>query len=250
MLHERLDYFGNPVEYFVLQEPHDTLSVTARSTVRLEPAVALPAPTTSLAWDRLAAWLMAAPDPAAIEAREFVLDSPLVATSAALAAFAAPAFPVGRPLLEAVLDLNSAIQREFTYDPGFTTVATPLSEVLTLRCGVCQDFAHLAIGCLRSLGVPARYVSGYVESVPPPGGSRLRGADASHAWFAVYIPDVGWVDLDPTNDQLVTTQHVTTAWGRDYADVTPLKGVIFGGGSHSLEVEVDVTRCTSSTTPF
>ena len=134
------------------------------------------------------------------------------------------------------------IFREFEYDPHFTTVATPLSEVLAHRKGVCQDFAHLAISCLRGLGLAARYVSGYLETLPPPGQPKLQGADASHAWFSVFIPEMGWIDFDPTNNQMPMDKHVTVAIGRDYSDVTPLKGIIFGGGNHELEVSVDMTN--------
>ena len=236
---ERADYFGNPVAYFSVQEPHDRLTVTATSTVQRS-APALLDSDASLAWDRVAATLHAADTMQALAAREYVLDSPLVATSPDLAAFALPSFAPGRPFLSAVHDLNRRIHREFLYDRNFTTVSTPLVDVLAQRRGVCQDFAHLAIGCVRSLGLPARYVSGYLPSTPPPGQERLRGADASHAWFAVFDPGAGWIDFDPTNDQIVSDRHVTTAWGRDYADVTPLKGVVFGGGAHSLEVAVEI----------
>jgi transglutaminase-like putative cysteine protease len=154
-----------------------------------------------------------------------------------------PSFSAGRPLLEAVHDLMRRIHRDFTYDPHFSSIATPLQQVLAHRRGVCQDFAHLAIACLRSQGLAARYVSGYLETLPPPGGEKLVGADASHAWFGVYVPYQGWVDFDPTNDQVLADRHITAAWGRDYADVAPLKGVLFGGGSeHRLTVEVDVER--------
>jgi transglutaminase-like putative cysteine protease len=137
---------------------------------------------------------------------------------------------------------------EFTYDPHFTTIITPLSDVLLHRRGVCQDFAHLMIACLRSLGLAARYVSGYLETLPPPGQVKLQGSDASHAWLAVYVPGRGWIDFDPTNNQIPTNQHITTAWGRDYSDVTPLKGIIFGGGEHLLSVSVDVNRATDEVT--
>jgi transglutaminase-like putative cysteine protease len=239
LTHERTDFFGNPVTYFAVQEPHDMLVVTATSSVDREAA---PAPDceASLPWDTTTLRFAHDQRPAVIEARHLVLPSPFVVTSSDLAAFAQPSFSAGRPLLAAVHDLNQRIHRELVYDPHFSTIATPLSEVLTLRRGVCQDFAHLAIGCLRSLGLPARYVSGYLQSVPPAGQPRLVGADTSHAWFAVFDPDAGWVDFDPTNDQIVTDQHVTTAWGRDYSDVTPLKGVVFGGGAHTLEVAVDI----------
>jgi transglutaminase-like putative cysteine protease len=238
---ERADYFGNPVVYFSVQVPHDRLTVTAANTVQRRAARSLDH-EASMAWDQIAAHLRTAGSVAALAAREFVLDSPLVGTHPDLVAFALSSFTAGRPLLSAVHDLNRRIHREFVYDRSFTTVSTPLLDVLEQRRGVCQDFAHLAIGCVRSLGLPARYVSGYLESAPPPGQERLRGADASHAWFSVYDPDAGWVDFDPTNDQLVGDRHVTTAWGRDYADVTPLKGVVFGGGAHTLEVAVEL-RC-------
>jgi len=177
-----------------------------------------------------------------LEARDFVLPSAFVPPDDAVWDYARASFPPGRPLLEAVRDLTRRIHQEFRYDPGFTTIVTPLAEVLAHRRGVCQDFAHLQIACLRSLGLPARYVSGYLETLPPPGKAKLQGADASHAWVSVYDPEQGWTDFDPTNDQLVGEQHITTAWGRDYGDVTPLKGIIFGGGEHTLEVAVDVER--------
>jgi transglutaminase-like putative cysteine protease len=169
--------------------------------------------------------------------------STLVPLSGTIRAYAEPSFPAGRPLVDAVSDLTERIFENFVYDPGFTTVTTPIEEVLRFRRGVCQDFAHLAIGCMRSMGLAARYVSGYLETAPPPGGERTIGADASHAWLAVFVPGDGWLDVDPTNDQIVGTSYVTTAWGRDYSDVPPLKGIVFGGGSsHALDVSVDVTR--------
>jgi len=239
--HERLDYFGNPVTYFALQEPHLSLQVTATHVVRVEPPAAVQL-EASPAWDALRDRLVDDVSAAAVEARELRLDSPLVALQPALAEYAAPSFPRGRPLLDAVHDLTRRIHREFVYEPNFTTVATPVLEVLANRRGVCQDFAQLAIGCLRSLGLPARYVSGYIETAPPPGQAPVRGAEASHAWLAAWDPEQGWVDFDPTNDQIVGSQHVTIAWGRDYADVTPLKGVVFGGGAHTLDVAVEMRR--------
>jgi transglutaminase-like putative cysteine protease len=175
-----------------------------------------------------------------LEAFAYTFDSQHVRAGAALTAYAAPSFPPGRPFLEAVMDLTRRIHAEFTYDPRATTIATPVAEVLEIRRGVCQDFAHLQIGCLRSLGLPARYVSGYVLTTPPPGRPRLVGADASHAWVAVPLPDFGWVDFDPTNGLMNGDQHVTVAVGRDFADVTPVRGVILGGGGHELSVRVDV----------
>ena len=166
-----------------------------------------------------------------------------MAASSALADYAAPSFPTGRPVIEALVDLAGRIHTDFVYEPGSTSVTTSVDEVLTARKGVCQDFAHLAIGCLRSLGLAARYVSGYLETRPPPGKDRLQGADVSHAWAALWVPGGGWIDVDPTNEQLVDERYVTTAWGRDYADIPPLKGVIFTKAlAHELEVDVDVVR--------
>ena len=236
---ERDDAFGNRVLYFALQEAHDHLDVRATSEVEV---AAVATPDVSPAWEAALQLLAESRAQETRLARQFRLDSPGAAASAEVRAYAAPSFPPGRPLLEAVADLSRRIHRDFTFDPQSTTVATPLSEVLAQRHGVCQDFAHLAIASLRAFGLPARYVSGYLETEPPPGQARLQGADVSHAWFAAYVPDAGWVDFDPTNDLIPADRHVTTAWGRDYADVTPLKGVIFGGGPHILEVSVDMQR--------
>ncbi len=239
--HERTDHFGNPVLYFAVQTEHRELTISAVSEVAGTPA-APPFLGASRAWNDVTAVVREMTADSALEARQFALDSPLVMASPELAAYAAPSFASGRPLLDAVFDLTHRINREFAYDPHVTTVATALPDMFAARRGVCQDFAHLAIGCLRALGLPARYVSGYVETVSPPGQPRLHGADASHAWFAVFDPEAGWVDFDPTNDQLAGAQHVTLAWGRDYADVAPVKGVVLGGGTHQLEVTVDVLR--------
>lgn len=179
---------------------------------------------------------------AGIAARQFLLDSPLVQTSPALAAYAKPSFPPGRCVLEAVSDLVQRMRQEFTYEPEATTVSTPINEVLEQRRGVCQDFAHLALGCLHSQGVAARYVSGYLETLRPDDQPNFIGTAASHAWVSVYSPDQGWVDFDPTNNCLPTDGHLTVAWGRDYSDITPLKGVIIGGGIPSLSVAVTVER--------
>jgi transglutaminase-like putative cysteine protease len=172
-----------------------------------------------------------------------MLNSPMVQQHTDLADYATPSFSDDRPFLSAVMDLTQRIFADFSYDPQFSDVATPLADVLKHKRGVCQDFAHLAIGCLRSLGYPARYVSGYLETLPAAGQEKLIGADATHAWFAVYSPGEGWYEFDPTNNKMTTEQHITTAWGRDYSDVSPLKGVIFGGGhSPQLQVSVDVQR--------
>ncbi len=240
---ERTDYFGNATTYFNVEEPHTELTVTAVhevEVVRTELQLDL---TGGGSWEQAVARLDSSTLEADLDARQFRLASPLVATGTALAAYAAPSFAPTRHLLDAAIDLNHRIHADFTYSPGTTSISTSVGEILESRRGVCQDFAHLAVGCLRAMGLPARYVSGYLETDPPPGVERLVGADASHAWFAVYVPDHGWVDLDPTNDVLPRGRHITAAWGRDYADVTPLKGVVYTAShEHELTVSVDVER--------
>lgn len=235
----RQDFFGNQATCFSIQEGHQRLSVTAVSKVEVR-ASKWPSPAATPAWNLVRDQLRAGSSPGAIEAVQFAYDSPLIRLGPSLAHYAQPSFPNGRPLLEAALDLTARIFRDFTYDPTATTVSTPLAEVLRLRKGVCQDFAHLQIGCLRSLGLAARYVSGYLLTLPPPGQPKLLGADASHAWLSVWLPDGTWVDIDPTNNQLVCRDHVTLGWGRDYQDVCPIKGVFIGGGHHTMQVAVDV----------
>jgi transglutaminase-like putative cysteine protease len=238
----RMDFFGNHVAWFTIQEPHQTFSVTAVSEVQILPQAGQLDFAQGMAWEAVRQALQGDRSPQVLDARQHALDSPYIAASAELAAYAEPSFPPGRPLIEAVHDLMQRIHRDFSFDPEFTTLATPLEMVLAHKRGVCQDFAHLAIGCIRSHGLAARYVSGYIETLPPPGKEKLVGADASHAWFSVYLPDVGWMDFDPTNNQVPDDQHITVAWGRDYGDVTPLKGVIFGGQNHELKVSVEVER--------
>lgn len=240
-LRERLDFFGNRTAYFAVLAPHTRLSVTATSLVRVHDRQVRPSAEAELPWERAReAWAQPLSDEA-LDASQFVLDSPLVASSEQLAEYAAPSFPPGGALLASVVDLSSRIHRDFEFLPGVTEVKTTIEEVFARRAGVCQDFAHVAIGCLRSLGLAARYVSGYLETRPPPGKARLAGADVSHAWVSVYVPGAGWADVDPTNDQLVNDRYVTTAWGRDYTDVPPLKGVIFTQGDvQDLRVSVDV----------
>ncbi|MBR9903940.1 MAG: transglutaminase family protein [Gammaproteobacteria bacterium] len=232
---ERRDVFGNRVLYFAMEDVHQTLDVTVVTPLSTQPLAALP--PTSSAWESVAQHLSQANS---FDVQLYRLDSPFIRRNAELASFAHSCFTPGRPIVEAALALNELIYQTFEYDPSFTTLATPLSEVLANRRGVCQDFAHLAIGALRSVGLAARYVSGYLETQPPPGQPRLIGADASHAWLATWIPEWGWLALDPTNGTVAGEQHPVLAWGRDYADVAPLKGVMNGGGEHQLEVEVDV----------
>ena len=246
-LAEHEDFFGNHVSYFSIQQPHQTLTVTATSEIQLDSGNNQLVLDKDIPWDEVRDKLAEPFTDITRENRQFVLDSPLATTSPELADYAAASFPPGRPLLEAVQDLMERVHHEFTYDPEFSTVTTPLAEVLTSRRGVCQDFAHLSVACLRSLGLAARYVSGYLETLPPPGQSKQPGADESHAWFSVYLPDAGWHDFDPTNNRVPLDQHITTAWGRDYADVTPVKGVIFGGNpDHRPQVSVDMERLPES----
>jgi transglutaminase-like putative cysteine protease len=244
---EYVDAFGNAVTIFVVGGGFDRLSVTATSEVTV---LSVPPSPPSLPWESVQ-WLLDIDRQAGSrDARHYRAPSRLVPASAALVQYAEPSFARGRPLVDAVVDLAGRIHRDVVYEPGFTSVTTPVLDVLEHRRGVCQDFAHLAVGCVRAMGLAARYVSGYIETLPPPGQARLLGADASHAWFSVYLPGWGWIDVDPTNDQFVTDSYVTTAWGRDYWDVSPLRGSVEGGGtSHTLDVAVDVTRLASAAVP-
>ncbi|WP_295540110.1 transglutaminase family protein [uncultured Thiohalocapsa sp.] len=269
---EHTDLFGNRVNYFSIQQSHAALTVNALSEVEV---VAPPAPDApaSPPWEQVRARLQEVRAPDALNARMFTLPSPAVPTRSEALDYALISFTPGRPVLEAARELMARIYAEFDYDPAATGVATPLAEVLAQRRGVCQDFAHVGIACLRALGLAARYVSGYLETLPPPGQPKLRGADASHAWYALYLPPSAvagfgneppnamtsaapgdpaggmaaeqsgvWIDYDPTNDCLLGEQHITTAVGRDYGDVTPVRGVFYGGGEHQLRVAVDVDR--------
>jgi transglutaminase-like putative cysteine protease len=192
------------------------------------------------AWETVAADIPTNTRPPGLAVLYLSLPSPRIRLSPALADYARPSFPAGRPIFDAARDFTARIHNDFEFDAKATTVSTPPEEFLELRRGVCQDFAHLQIACLRSLGLAARYVSGYVATTPPPGMPRLAGADASHAWVSVFCGPLGWVDFDPTNDAVVGDQHVTIGWGRDYGDVCPIQGVFVGGGEHSVQVGVDV----------
>jgi transglutaminase-like putative cysteine protease len=238
-LTDHVDFFGNPVTSFAIFEPHSRLTITAVSRVNiLDPGPT--SPPASPAWEELPARLRTELDGSTLDASQYLFDSPYIAASPTLAEYARASFPKERLLFEAVLDLTQRIKAEFKYLPKATTLATSIEEVLEARHGVCQDFAHLQIGCLRSLGLAARYVSGYLRTDPPPGKPRLIGVDASHAWVSVYCPPVGWVDFDPTNGCITGDRHITLAWGRCYSDVSPIKGVVLGGGAHKLSVSVDV----------
>jgi len=239
VIKSRVDFFGNQVCGFSIQEIHQHLEITACSRVTVA-ATTPPAPALSPEWEGVVKLFSDPVSPEVVAPYQFVFDSPLLAASPELADYARKSFAAKMPLLAAVTDLNRRIFCDFKFDPTATTVATPLEEVLAKRHGVCQDFAHLAIASLRSLGLPARYVSGYLRTHPPAGQVRRVGADASHAWFSVFCPDVGWVDFDPTNNLLPAEEHITVAYGRDYADVSPVTGVITGGGAHEVKVSVDV----------
>jgi transglutaminase-like putative cysteine protease len=233
------DYFGNTLHFFSLEEHHQTLSVTAVSDVEVD-GTPVPAFGLTPTWDTVPTAVRRDRSRGGIEALGYTFDSPFVRTDPQMRDYAAKSFGPGRPVLEAAFDLTRRIHEDFKYEPGATSIATPLSELMRARRGVCQDFAHLEIAMLRSLGLPARYVSGYVRTRPAPGRQQLTGADASHAWVAIYVPGFGYVDLDPTNGSIPHDEHVTLAWGRDFGDVSPVKGVILGGGQHILRVSVDV----------
>jgi len=234
------DHFGNGVTWLFLEEQHLRFEVTLEAEVTVRPAPQ-PDPLATPAWESLRNRLR---PPAAPEARlvaEFGCSSPLAADEGVAADYAAQSFPPRAPILEASLDLAGRIYRDFTFRPGSTTISTPPGRVLQQRSGVCQDFAHLMIAALRGLGLAARYHSGYLRPRPPPGQPRLRGADASHAWVGVWCgPDAGWVEIDPTNDSLVGEDHVRLACGRDFGDVSPVRGIVLGGGKERLIVGVDL----------
>ena len=240
---EWTDIFGNRQTSFSIEKPHNELIVTAISEVEVMTASSLIDGAFPTTWEQAVEHLDNSTDPDTIETRMYVLESEFIEFSDDIKKYGMKSFTPDRPLLEAVEDMMHRIFKDFKYDSAFSTIATPLVDVLKHRKGVCQDFAHLAIACLRMQGLAARYVSGYLETIPPKGKKRLVGADESHAWFSVYVPHLGWVDFDPTNARIPDEQHITTAWGRDYADVAPLKGVIFGESTkNKLEVSVDVKR--------
>jgi transglutaminase-like putative cysteine protease len=235
---ERIDYFGNLLCFFTVQEPHKELVVEARSEVTAEPNA--PQPQSTLSWEEVAASLSSDRSPAGLDAYQFAFESPRIRMRPEFASYALESFTPGRPMQEALLDLMARIHNDFRFDSKSTNVRTPPEEAFRKRRGVCQDFAHVQIACLRSLNLAARYVSGYLRTYPPPGKPRLVGADASHAWLSAYCPGSGWLDVDPTNNVVPSDGHVTVAWGRDYGDVSPLHGLVLGGGAHTLKVAVDM----------
>lgn len=235
---ERTDYFGNRCTHVELQEPHRRLRVESRFDVDVRPGNRIPADSPPWEWVRND--LRQPHTRPLLDACGFTFESPHVQLSHHVTDYALVSFRPGRPILEATLDLTARIHSDFIYDSRATTIATPVAQVMSHKRGVCQDFAHLQLACLRGLGLAARYVSGYLVTTPPPGRPRLVGADASHAWLSVYCPGVDWLDVDPTNNVVPDDRHVTVAWGRDFSDVTPMRGVILGGGAHDVHVSVDV----------
>lgn len=237
-----IDYFGNVSKAFTLASPHRRLIVRADSIIALHARPDADTTLASLSWESQRDQLANSIDAKLLAEVAFLYDSPHVECSTALRDYALPFFTDGRALLDACMELTEHIFKDFEFDPEATTISTPLAEVLHGRRGVCQDFAHLMIGCLRSLGLACRYVSGYILTTPPAGEERLVGADASHAWVSVYCSGLGWIDYDPTNRCLVQDEHVTVGWGRDYGDVSPIRGLVLGGGGQKLKVAVTMER--------
>ena len=235
----RKDFFGNGAEWLSMEEPHGTLELLAESQVNAVPASERDA-AASEPWETVHALLEEPDGPGVRDAVQFAFDSALTVFTADLASYARESFPPGRPLLDGAIDLMGRIHSDFRYDTTVTDASTPIDRVFEIRAGVCQDLAQIGIAAMRSLGFSARYVSGYLLTQPPPGRPRLLGADASHAWFSVWAPPYGWVDLDPTNNVLPSDEHITLAWGRDYSDVAPINGIVTGGADHVIEVGVDV----------
>jgi transglutaminase-like putative cysteine protease len=249
VFYEIADFFGNEAHYFSVQQYHEELSVEVKSRVEvLSKKVIQLELYIDTPWEDVHQMLMEFHEEL-VGVYHFKYDSQHVVVDDEIREYAAKSFTPNRPLLEACNELTRRIFTDFKFVSGYTTISTPLREIMKNRKGVCQDFAHLAIACVRSQGLAARYVSGYLETLPPPGKEKLVGTDASHAWFSVYLPGHGWHDFDPTNNMIPSEQHITLAWGRDYSDVTPMKGVIFSGGGHALSVSVDVKRIANDFAP-
>jgi transglutaminase-like putative cysteine protease len=236
---ERTDYFGNQLCFFAIQEIHSRLEIITSSRVVVRPRQLVQNESTA-PWKSVAEMFRDPVSPEVVEPYQFVFDSPQIRASLELSDYARESFREGTPLIAGARDLTKRIFKDFKFDSKATTVATPLEEVWEKRRGVCQDFAHLGIACLRSLGLPARYVSGYLRTRPPVGKPRLVGADASHAWFSIFSPGESWVDFDPTNNIQPAGEHITLAIGRDFGDVSPVAGILTGGGAHEVKVSVDV----------
>ncbi len=243
----RQDFFDNQIVYFSIERSHSQLQVKVNSEVELsKPDWMDINPEETKPWEEVVDWLHTTK--AMNDTRQFYLESPHVSFHDEIKAFALESFSPGRPIMAAAWDLTERLYKEFDFTPGFTEISTPVGTVFKYRKGVCQDFAHLALSCLRSLGLSARYISGYIETIPPPGKPKLVGADASHAWIALFVPDLGWVEYDATNKLLVSDQHIRVAYGRDFSDVVPLKGIVYSGGEQEMKVSVDVKRLLSNGT--
>ncbi len=238
----REDFFNNKFVYFSVEEFHQKLVVEIKSEVEVTSPVWINSiPKNTMPWEDVVLWLRSTDTDHNI--KQFYLESDHISFIPGIQEYALKSFTAGRPVMEAMLDLNARIFNEFDFTPGFTDVSTKLEEVFLHKKGVCQDFAHFSLACLRSIGLSARYVSGYIETLPPPGKPKLFGSDASHAWIALYIPEIGWTEFDATNNLLVNDQHIRTAIGRDFADVVPLKGIVYSGAGQRMSVNVDVSRC-------
>ncbi|PZX53966.1 transglutaminase-like putative cysteine protease [Algoriphagus ratkowskyi] len=238
---ERIDFFGNKYLYFSVERPHKNLTINSKSLVELSapPWIAIK-PTETMVWEKVVELLHSTET--STDVRQYYLESNHVQFVDRIRAYTLKSFTPGRPIMEAMLDLNTRIFRDFAFTPGFTDISTPLEKVFKHKKGVCQDFAHFSLACLRVIGLSARYVSGYLETLPPPGKPKLIGADASHAWIAVYMPGHAWVEFDATNNLLVNDKHIRVAVGRDFADVTPLKGIVYSGSEQEMRVSVDVKK--------
>jgi len=235
----RTDFFDNKYLYFSIERTHKKLTVVSESQLELtEPAWMKTNPADTQPWELVVNWLKSTE--AMNDIRQFYLESDHVKFIEGVREYALESFKPGRPIMEAMLELNSRIFKDFKFTPGFTDISTPLDKVFEYKKGVCQDFAHFALACVRSVGLAARYMSGYIETLPPPGKPKLIGADASHAWIALYIPGLDWVEFDATNNLLVSDKHLRVAVGRDFADITPLKGIVYSAGSQKMRVSVDV----------
>ena len=256
---EQFDFFGNHLTRFSIQQPHNELKVVAKSYIERNYQAITKRYQSAACQDMTmskAIKQMEALNPECLDARQYVLESPLIRKiSSEVRAYGSESFSANRSVFDAAFELTKRIYTDFQFVPGFSDVATPLHTVFKEKKGVCQDFAQIAIACIRSVGLPARYMSGYIETIPPDGQEKLIGADASHAWFSIYIPEFGWVDFDPTNNLIPENQHLVVAWGRDYYDVPPLKGVIYSNGNNEMSVSVDIREAeyppkNTSSSPF
>ncbi len=235
----RSDFFENKYVYFSIDHSHKKLTVVADSIVELSvPNWMNAKPSETHPWEEVVKWLKSTE--ALNDIRQFYLESNHVTIIDGVEEYTRRSFTPGRPIMEAMIELNTRIFTDFDFTPGFTDISTPLEEVFEHKKGVCQDLSHFSLACLRSIGLAARYMSGYIETLPPPGKPKLVGSDASHAWIALYIPDWDWVEFDATNNLLVSDKHIRTAVGRDFADVTPLKGIVYSSGKQNMKVSVDV----------